>query len=150
MRTPRSVAKIILASIIVFPLTPMQAHIGHTFESTQIETCKSRLLAFEALLDTYEVSARKTGSMFRELKIAYKNTKHERRKCIKAINQSFKRELETIKSKYDAAKKDSTTKREVREAQRRVEISAAIVRRDEAIKNVGEVPELPGKPVNRK
>lgn len=150
MRTPKSVAKIILASIMVFPLTPMKAHIGHAFESTEIETCKSRLLAFEALLDRYEVSARKTGSMFRELKIAYKNTKHERRKCIKAINQSFKRELETIKSKYDEAKRDSTTKREVREAQRRVEISAAVVRRDEAIKNVGEVPELPGKPVNRK
>jgi len=73
----------------------------------------------------------------------------DRKMCIKSINAQFKDQLVSNKSRFDSMKSDRTIKREVREMQRRDEVSKISAARDAAIKSVLVIPELPARPSKR-
>ena len=112
--------------------------------------CSVEIGNFTELLDVYQASPRKTGSSYRSLLVAYREALKGQKECIKAIDLQFKREIKAIKAKFDAMKSDPQSKREVLEAQKRNEITAASLRRDEAIKSLTPIPEIPSRPKPRK
>jgi len=150
MSRSRASSRRAFATTLFLLFMPISIPSSHSTESVITETCGSELAKFEAQLIIYQGSEKKTGLLYRELRELHKGALRERMECIKEINRMFKLEIETIKSNFDSAKDEAKSRREVRATQKRAEISAAIVKRDDAIKKLGVVPELPARPLRTK
>lgn len=111
--------------------------------------CNSSTQTYLSLRNDYLASPKQSGQAFRELVLAMKMAERDRKMCIKSINAQFKDQLVSNKSRFDSMKSDRTIKREVREMQRRDEVSKISAARDAAIKSVLVIPELPARPSKR-
>jgi len=120
--------------------------------ATEIEldpVCNASTQTYLSLRNDYLALSKKSGQAFRELVLAMKVAERDRKLCIKSINAQFKDQLVSNKSRFDSMKSDRTIKREVREMQRRDEVSKISAARDAAIKSVLVIPELPARPSKR-
>jgi len=120
--------------------------------ATEIESdpvCNASTQTYLSLRNDYLALSKKSGQAFRELVLAMKVAERDRKLCIKSINAQFKDQLVSNKLRFDSMKSDRTMKREVREMQRRDEVSKISAARDAAIKSVLLIPELPARPSKR-
>ena len=140
----RAIALLVTA-VWTVPLIQVQGAAA-TDESTTA-SCSAASQEYQQMLGVYEASPRKDGKSYRLLVEAFKNANRERKNCMQAINAEFKSDLQAIKTRFEQAKANSNLRREVRETQRRSEISAASLKRDEAIRTLPLIPELPARPV---
>lgn len=146
----KSAATFASALTLALLLTTMNSQLAVASETELAIPCNLNLESYLEQRSAYEASSHKDGKSYRSLAILFKESQRELRLCIKNIDSEFKSKLEAIKVKYRALKVDGKSNRLLQDVQRRAEIAEASLRRDEAIRNLPSIPELPARPIRTK
>jgi hypothetical protein len=113
--------------------------------SSADDSCINFGASYQTALITYLNSSTKTISDYKELEQLKKTADKLRSQCVKMINDDFKLALRTINQKY-ATISGSNSRKLNSKTLKANEIVAATILRDEQIRQVMALPNLPEKP----
>ena len=113
------------------------------------DSCVNFGASYQTALTTYLNSSTKTISDYKVLEQLRKTADSSRSQCIKIINDDFKLALRTINQKYATISGSSSQKLNSKTLKAN-EIAAATILRDEKMRQVVALPNLPEKPSKSK
>lgn len=102
---------------------------------------------YQQAVATYLSTSNKTVPQYKELVELKKAADRLREKCIKSINEEFKNSLREINQKFSSQTGSKGQKLSAK-TQKANEIAAATLQRDESMKLLAVLPDLPDKPSN--
>lgn len=108
--------------------------------------CTTQFNAYVAARSAYLSSSKPSNADFKNVSELFQKAQRERVGCLQDINRNFKDQLQAIKNKYqekinpNQKKNDSSSK-----AQRDSEVASVTLNRDNSIRSLPVIPELPSK-----
>ena len=131
-------------AIALFSFAIILCNTTNVFAETTLNSCQVSYSNYVDLRNNYLANLKPSGADYKELTQAFKRAESERARCLQIINKQYRDELEAIKNRYQGANKSKGKNSKVQDkTQQSTEISNATIKRDEAIKQLAQVPNLP-------
>lgn len=132
----------LIAATINFPVT--------SHADSLPSDCTTQFNAYVAARSAYLTSPKPSNADFKNVADLFQKTQRERVACLQGINRAFKDQLQTIKDKYQEKIKLSKKNDASSKTQRDSEVASVTLNRDNLIKSLPVIPELPTKARTKK